>query len=107
MQIQETHTDWQHVAPELDAAIVELDDADRAAVLARYFEKKEFAEIGVTLGASEGAAQGRVSRAVEKLRGSLAGRGVTLGMAALVTLLGANAVQAAPAHLAATLFSTN
>ena len=32
MEIQDTNTDWQHVAPELDAAIDELDD-DRAAVL--------------------------------------------------------------------------
>ncbi len=96
---------WQHVAPELDAAIDELDDDDRAAILARYFEKKEFAEIGPALGASEGAAQRRVSRAVEKLRGSLSGRGVTLGVATLATMLGANAVQAAPAHLAAAAFS--
>lgn len=94
---------WDQVAPQLDAALAELDEPDRDAVLLRYFEKKSAQEMGGLLGISAEAAQKRVSRAVEQLRGRFARRGVTLSAGALVLLLSANAVQAAPAGLAATV----
>jgi hypothetical protein len=53
-----------------------------------------------TLGISDEAAQKRVSRAVERLRGFLTKRGVTVGASGLVVLISANAVQAAPVGLA-------
>ncbi len=49
------------------------------------------------------AAQKRVSRALDKLRGALAQRGLTTSAAALSTVVSANAVQAAPAALALTI----
>jgi RNA polymerase sigma factor (sigma-70 family) len=91
---------WENVAPHLDNAVGDLNEADREALLLRYFERKSAAEIGQIFGISNEAAQKRVSRAVERLRESLAQRGVTVGATALVALIGANAVHAVPAGLA-------
>jgi RNA polymerase sigma factor (sigma-70 family) len=98
-----TASDWTHVEPFLDDAMSALDDTDRIAVLLRYFENKTLREVGRALGASEDAAQKRVSRAVEYLREFFAKRGVTIGASGLVVVLSANAVQAAPVGLAATI----
>src|SRR5215468_7348793 len=59
---------WEQIEPHLDAALGELADADRDAVVLRYFQTKSAAEIATLLGVSDDAAQKRVSRAVEKLR---------------------------------------
>ena len=95
--------DWSHIEPHLDEAMDALDDADRTAILMRYFEKKSLSEVGTALGASEDAAQKRVSRAVERLREFLAKRKVAVGATGLVALLSANAVQAVPAVFATTV----
>jgi RNA polymerase sigma factor (sigma-70 family) len=98
-----TASDWTHVEPFLDEAMHTLDETDRAAVLLRYFENKSLREVGQTLGTSEDTAQKRVSRAVERLREFFAKRGVTVGTSGLAVLISANAVQAAPVGLAATI----
>ena len=94
---------WEQIEPELDAALGELDEADRDALLLRYFEKKSAQEMAKRLGISAEAAQKRVSRAVERLREFFAKRGVTVGTGALAVVITANAVHAAPAGLAATI----
>ncbi len=94
---------WQEIAPHLDAALGQLDDVDRDAVLLRYFEKKSAREMATQLGISDEAAQKRVSRAVERLREFFAKRGVTVGASGLVVVISANAVQAAPVGLALTI----
>lgn len=94
---------WTHIEPLLDEAMDALDDADRAAVLLRYFENKSLREVGAQLGVGDDAAQKRVSRAVERLREFFAKRGVTVGASGLAVLISANAVQSAPAGLAATI----
>src|SRR5439155_7753268 len=94
---------WQDIAPHLDAALGELREPDRDALLLRYFERKSAREIAQTLGTSEDAAQKRVSRAVERLREHFAKRGVTIGASGLVVIISANAVQAAPVGLAVTI----
>ena len=91
---------WQQIEPHLDAALGELSDVDRDAVVLRYFHKKSAAEIATILGVSDDAAQKRVSRAVEKLREVFAKNKITIGAGSLGILLSANAVQAAPAGLA-------
>ena len=68
---------WEHIAPHLDAALGELSEPDRDALLLRYFERKSAREMAQTLGTSEDAAQKRVSRAVERLREFFAKRNVT------------------------------
>ena len=92
---------WSKVAPLLDAAIADLREKDRNAIVLRYVEGKDLKEVGVALGATEDAAKKRVSRAVEKLRGFFSKRGVVLSSAALAGAISANAVQAAPAGMAA------
>ncbi len=101
----ETATDWERVQPLLDEAMSDLNEQDREALLQRFFKNRDFRTIGETLGVSGDAAQKRVSRALEKLRAELIRRGVTTTAVALSSVLSANAVQAAPAGLAAT-FST-
>jgi RNA polymerase sigma factor (sigma-70 family) len=94
---------WEHIAPQLDAALGELSESDRDALLLRYFERKSAHEMAQTLGVSDEAAQKRVNRAVDRLREFFAKRGVTVGAGGLVVVISANAVQAAPAGLAATI----
>jgi RNA polymerase sigma factor (sigma-70 family) len=96
-------TDWTQIERLLDEAMQGLDEADRTAVLLRYFENQSFREVGEKLGTSEDAARKRISRAVERLREFFAGRGVAMGSGGLATVLSANAVQAAPGGLAAVI----
>ncbi len=94
--------DWEQLRPMLDAVMHELKEADREAVLLRYFENRSFAEVGAKLGLNENAARMRVERDLEKLRGNFAKRGVA-ATASLAAVISANAVQAAPVGLAATI----
>jgi len=94
---------WEHIAPHLDAALGELAEADRDALLLRYFERKSAREMAQALGVSDEAAQKRVNRAVERLRKCFAERGFTVGASGLAVVISANAVQAAPVGLAATI----
>ncbi|HVY69846.1 MAG TPA: sigma-70 family RNA polymerase sigma factor [Verrucomicrobiae bacterium] len=93
--------DWRHIEPVLDEAMNSLDETDRAALLLRYFENQSLREIGLALGASEDAAQKRVSRALDRLREFFAQRKITVGASGLAALVSANSIQAAPAGLAA------
>jgi RNA polymerase sigma factor (sigma-70 family) len=102
----ETDASWKQIAPHLDAALGELNDADRDAIMLRYFEKKSAPEMAGILGISDAAAQKRVSRAVERLREFFSKRNVTIGASGLVVVISANAVQAAPVGLAATISAT-
>jgi len=99
----EPEASWEELAPHLDAALGELNEADRDALLLRYFEKKSAPEIAALLGIRHEAAQKRVTRAVERLRQDFAKRGVAAGAAGLAVLISANAVQSAPAGLAVTI----
>jgi len=94
--------DWQKLRPTLDEVMHELKEADREAILLRYFENRAFAEIGGKLGLNENAARMRVERALEKLRAVFLRRGVA-ATTALASVISANAIQLAPANLAATV----
>lgn len=96
-------TNWTHIEPLLDEAMDALDETDRTAVLLRYFENKSLRQVGEALGASENAAQKRLTRAIERLREFFAKRGVTVGASGLVVVISSNAVQAAPIGLAMTI----
>ena len=95
--------DFAPVAPVLDEAINELGEADRRAILLRFFEQQDFRSVGQALGSSEDAARMRVTRALERLASLLKRRGVTTSATSLGLVLAANAVQAAPAGLAVTV----
>ena len=101
----EATLDWDRVRPLLDEAISSLGEEDRDALLLRFFKDQDFRAVGLALGVSDDAAQKRVSRALEKLRDLLGRRGITTTAAALSVAISANAVQAAPVGLVATISS--
>lgn len=99
-------SDWGEVRPLLDAAIEELGERDRTAVILRFFSGQSYAAIGRALSLSENAARMRVERALEKLRARLARRGLTSSAAALSAGLiaeSATAASLAPAALTAAI----
>ncbi|MEO7413509.1 MAG: sigma-70 family RNA polymerase sigma factor [Opitutaceae bacterium] len=99
----EATIDWEKLHPVLDETMNELGDDDRDAVWLRFFEGRSFAEVGARLRLTENAARMRVDRALDKLHGLLARRGVTSTTAALGLALGSQAPIAAPAGLAASI----
>lgn len=103
---EESSTDWDRVRPVLDEAMRDLNERDREAVLLRFFARQPFAGIGTALNLSEDAARMRVERALEKLHGLLARRGVTSTSAALAVVLANQGTLAAPAGLALSVTGT-
>jgi len=91
---------WPDIAPLLDTAMAGLGEKDHSAIVLRFFQDKDFQQVGAALGVSENAAKTRVSRAVGKLRRYFLGRGVTCSAAAIAGAIADNAIQAAPASLA-------
>jgi hypothetical protein len=101
--LNESHepaSDWEQLRLVLDEAMSELDEPDYDALVIRFFKNQDLRSVGHALGISDDTAQKRVSRALDKLRGHLARRGITTTAGALSVALGANAVQTAPAGLA-------
>jgi RNA polymerase sigma factor (sigma-70 family) len=103
---EELVSNWSAVQPVLDDAMSRLSSPDRDAVILRFFRGEELKRIGDCLGMSEDAARMRINRALEKLRGLLIARGVTLSASALGTVLSTNAIQAIPTVLTATTIAT-
>jgi RNA polymerase sigma factor (sigma-70 family) len=99
----EAGPDWDRLRPVLDAAIDELPESDRAAVVLRFLERKAFGEIGETLQVSADAARMRTERALDKLRAALERRGVTSTAAAVSVIISARPLVSAPAGLAASV----
>jgi uncharacterized protein (TIGR03435 family) len=91
---------WNQLSPLLDEAMLRLGQADRDALVLRYFEGCSLNEVGSALGASEDAAKKRVNRALEKLREFFLKRGVDSTTAAIAENISAHSVQAAPVALA-------
>ena len=75
-------------------------EKDHNAIALRFFEGRNFSDVGVALGTSEHSARKRVQRAVEKLRTFFKKRGITLSAAVIAGAVSANSVQAAPVGLA-------
>jgi RNA polymerase sigma factor (sigma-70 family) len=92
--------DWESIKPLLDDAIDELPAPDRAAVVLRFLERREFSEIGRALRISADAARMRTARALERLRALLERRGITSTAAALGAMVANQSLMSAPAGLA-------
>src|SRR5688500_10188071 len=107
MQDAEMSHDWARIQPGLDAALGQLGQTDRDAVLLRFFEQRSLKEVGSALGLEEDAARKRVSRALERLRVLLSKQGITTTSDALSGALTAHAVQVAPAAVAAGIVATS
>jgi RNA polymerase sigma factor (sigma-70 family) len=93
-------SDWSEISPHLDDAIAGLSEKDRRALLLRFFDDLPLEAVGEALGISPNAAQKRVSRALDRVRQFLVGRGAAVTGSSLGGLIVANVPQAAPAHLA-------
>jgi RNA polymerase sigma factor (sigma-70 family) len=91
--------------PHVDGALAELSESDRDAVVLRFLRQLSFRDVAQVLGTSEEAAKKRVSRALEKLRGLLARRGIAISAVALAAGLSQMPVTAAPAALSSALAS--
>jgi len=99
---QNTHDPaWLQLSPVLDEAMARLRDHDRDALVLRFFENKSMKEVAESLRLDERAAQKRVQRALEKLRGLFARRGLSLSVAVIASTVAANSVSAAPAPVIA------
>ena len=96
---------WEQVAAHIDDALEHLSEKDRAAIVLRFFSKKSFREVGEAFGTTDDSAQKRVTRALEKLRGLLMKRGVSLSTAMLAGTIMAQSIQAAPVGIAAAVAS--
>jgi RNA polymerase sigma factor (sigma-70 family) len=96
---------WERVGPLIEQAMSGLNEADRNAIVLRYFENKPLRDVGAALGSSEDAAKMRVTRALEKLRVYFQKRGITLSAAALGAAISAHSVQAAPVGLSSAVIA--
>lgn len=94
---------WEQLRPLLDEAIDELPERDRAAVVQRFLEQRDYASMGAVFKVSADAARMRTERALERLHDILRRRGVSSTAGALGVILGQHAVSAAPTGLAASV----
>ena len=91
---------WNQIAPLLDGAMEHLGQKDHDALVLRFFENRNFREVGTAQGTSEDAAKMRVNRALEKLRKFFTKRGVVSTATIIAGAISASSVQAAPVALA-------
>jgi len=95
--IPERHPD----GPDIDEALAKLNSDDRHAIVLRFLEDRSFREVGIELRISEEAARKRVSRALQRLRGTLtAANGTALSAISVEQLLLACLHPAPPGLLA-------
>ncbi|MDB6079542.1 MAG: sigma-70 family polymerase sigma factor, partial [Akkermansiaceae bacterium] len=93
---------WAVLAPVIDELIDALPAADREVILLRYYDHRSLGSIGRQLGLTEDTAGKRAARALQRLRTLLGRRGIATSIAALETLLPAQAATA-PASQTLTL----
>ena len=109
-EIESRQTQEEQLAalfPMLDQGISQLREADREAILLRFFRQQPIRGVGQALGISEAAAEKRIGRAVQKLRLFFRRRGVETSAVVLASALGAAGTQAAPAGIAAAILASS
>jgi RNA polymerase sigma factor (sigma-70 family) len=75
--------------PLLNDAIGHLSKSDQLCVVMNFLQSKSRAQVAAALGTTESAVQKRLSRAVERMRGYLAARGITTPAAVLGSAMAA------------------
>jgi RNA polymerase sigma factor (sigma-70 family) len=93
---ESTEIGWDDVYAYVDEAIATLPDKMREPLVAHYLEGQRQARIAETLGISRQAVGRRINKGVEAIRRALKRRGITVGAAALATMMGSNLAEAAP-----------
>lgn len=96
---------WQDLQPVLDDALAALSAKDREALLLRFYRALSVKEIAATLGIATDAAQKRVNRATDRLRGKLLRRGCQAGGSLSAVMLAGFASDAQAAAFAVPLFT--
>ena len=97
---------WETYAPILDDAIARLKPSDRDAIALRYLRGQSLEQVGIALGTNAKAAEKRVSRAIARLRQTLATKATVPAVAVLATHLAARGAEAAPPKLTETIALT-
>jgi RNA polymerase sigma factor (sigma-70 family) len=92
---------WDQLRPIVDEAMDELNEREREAILLRFFENLPLAEVGAKFSLSPDAARMRIDRALDKLRGLLAKRGIASTSVALAAIFASQSGVAAPSGLVA------
>lgn len=93
---------WEDVEPHLNEALEALGDGERTAVMLRYLRRHSYEQVGAALGVTPAAARQRVHRGLDRMRESLARRGVVVATAAgLAAEMRLNGILAPPADLVA------
>lgn len=93
---------WPQIAPLLDAAVANLNEQDRRAIVMRFYEGKNLHDVGTALAINEEAAKKRVSRALDKLQNYFCKRGIHSTADTIAETISVNSIQTAPALLAKT-----
>jgi RNA polymerase sigma factor (sigma-70 family) len=102
---------WTRLRPELDRALNALPEKYRLPLILHHMEGRTQEEVAGLLGTRTGTVSARLSRGRQMLRDRLGARGVVVGSAALIGLLGENALGSASGSFlsstsrAATLFA--
>ena len=92
---------WDQLRPIIDEAMDDLNEHEREAILLRFFENLPLAEVGAKFSLSPDAARMRIDRALDKLRGLLAKRGIASTSVALAAIFASQSGLAAPSGLVA------
>lgn len=93
---------WSQITPLLEDAMMQLGQAERDALVLRFFEGHSLKEVGNALGTSEAATKMRVKRALEKLRIYFSRHGVNSTTETIAGAMSANSIMPAPPTLAKT-----
>lgn len=88
---------WQDLSRHVDEGLDDLDEQTREVLIQHFFQGRTTKDIAAAQNISQPTASRRVESGVAQLRDKLRKKGILVGAAALVGLLGENAVQAAPA----------
>ena len=96
---------WLDLQPALDDALAALSAKDREALLLRFYRSLSVKEIAATLGIATDAAQKRIDRATDRLRGKLVSRGCQAGGSLSAVMLAGFASDAQAAAFAVPLFT--
>jgi RNA polymerase sigma factor (sigma-70 family) len=83
----------------LDASLAELPDREREAVVLHHLAGHSLAQVAQATGAGLSTVKERLQRGLDRLRRTLASRGVALGGTALLSCLAAEAAEMPPAGL--------